>query len=61
MKDDLVTAQRAGIEHTESIGDYESFIDEMMEEYEATIHHITPLFFEKRWVKTKASHSLLLC
>ena len=53
MKDELVTAQRAGIEKAESIGEYESLIDEMTEEYEATIHDITPLFFEKRWVKNK--------
>ena len=51
MKDELVTAQRAGIEQAGAIGEYESLIDEMTEEYEATIHDITPLFFEKRWVK----------
>ena len=32
MEDDLVTAQRAGIEQTESNVEYESFIDEMTEE-----------------------------
>ena len=51
MKDELVTAKRAGIEQAEAIGEYESLIDEMTEEYEATIHDTTPLFFEKRWVK----------
>ena len=44
MKDELVTSQRAGIEQVEAIGEYESFIDDMTEEYEATIHDITPLF-----------------
>ena len=29
MKDELVTAQRAGIEQAEAIGEYESLIDEM--------------------------------
>ena len=53
MKDELVTTHRAGIEQAEAIGEYESLIDEMTEEYEATIHEITPLFFEKRWVKNK--------
>ena len=31
MKDELVNAQRAGIEQAEAIGEYESFIDEMTE------------------------------
>ena len=53
MKDELVTAQRSGIEQAEEIGEYESLIDDMKEEYEATIHDITPLFFEKHWVKNK--------
>ena len=53
MKDELVTVQRAVIEQAESIGEYESLIDDMTEEYEATIHDITPLFFEKRCVKNK--------
>ena len=51
MKDELVTTQRAGIEQAEAIGEYELLIDEMTEEYEASIHDITPLFFDKRWVK----------
>ena len=37
MKDELVTVQRAVIEQAESIGEYESLIDDMTEEYEATI------------------------
>ena len=53
IKDELVTAQRAGIEQKEATGEYESLIDEMKEEYEATIHDITQFFFEKRWVKNK--------
>ena len=44
MKDELVTAQRAGIEQAEFIGVYESLIDEMTEEYKEIIHDITPLF-----------------
>ena len=31
IKDELITAQRAGIEQAEAIGEYESFIDEMTE------------------------------
>ena len=61
MKDEIVTTQRDGIEQAEAIGEYESLIYEMKEEYEATIHDKTLLFFEKRWVKKKVSHSLLLC
>ena len=53
MKDELFTAHRDGIEQSEAIGEYESLIDEMTEEYEAKIHDITPIFFEKRWVKNK--------
>ena len=53
MKDELVTAQRAGIEQAESIGKYKSLIDDMKEDYEATIYDITPLFSDKRWVKNK--------
>ena len=53
MKDELVTAQRAGIEQTEAIGEYESLIDEITEEYEAKMYDITPLFCGKRWVKNK--------
>ena len=48
MKDELVTAQRAGIEQAGAIGEYESLIYEMTEEYKATIHDITPFFFEMR-------------
>ena len=44
MKDELVTAQRAGIEQAEGIGEYESLIDYMTEDYEAAIHGITPIF-----------------
>ena len=53
MKDELVTAQMGGIEKAEAIGEYKSLIDEMTKQYEATIHDITPIFFEKRWVKNK--------
>ena len=61
MKDELVTAQRAGIEQAEAIGEYESLIDEMTEEYGATIHDITPLFLEKRWVKKQRQVIFCYC
>ena len=44
MKDELVTAQRDGIEQAEAIVEYESLINERTEKYEATIHDIIPLF-----------------
>ena len=60
MKDELVTAQRAGIEQAEGIGEYESLIDYMTEDYEAAIHDITPIFLRSAGYKTNAGHNLLL-
>ena len=58
MKDELVGVQTAAIEQADNIGEYEALMEEMTEDYETTIHEITPLLFEKSWVKNRGK---LLC
>ena len=58
MKDELVGVQTVAIEQAEKIGEYEALMEEMNEDYERTIHEITPLLFEKSWVKNRGK---LLC
>lgn len=53
LKDELVEAQEENAEMAEKIKEYELSVNEMTQNYEETIHNLTPQLFEKTWVKNK--------
>ena len=50
LRGEIIKKEEEGMEMKDSILEYQIVINEMKEEYEGTIHILTPFSIETRWV-----------